>query len=57
MSFNNTSLNRVIRGEEGNKKYFLPRIEIKDCIILIDGKNFYDQNVSDKITKYNELIK
>ena len=56
MSFNNTSLNRVIRGEEGNKKYFLPRIEIKDCIILIDGKNFYDQNVSDKITKYNGLI-
>ena len=51
MAFDNAGLNRVQRseGEKGHRKYFLPRIEIKDYNILIDGRNFYDQNVSDKI--------
>ena len=42
---------------DSHRKYFVPRIEIKDYKILIDGRNFYDQNISDKITRYNELIK
>ena len=25
--------------------------------VLIDGRNFYDQPISDEVTKYNELIK
>ena len=25
-----------------HQKYFLPRVEIKDCNIVIDGRNFYD---------------
>ena len=30
-------------GIKDNKKYFLPRGEIKNYNVLIDGRNFYDQ--------------
>ena len=30
-------------GIKSNKKYFLPRGEIKNYNVLIDGRNFYDQ--------------
>ena len=38
-------------------KYALPRVDLTKFNVLIDGRNFYDQPISDKITKYNELIK
>ena len=38
------NVNRVKR--DGHRKYFLPRVDIKDYNILIDGRNFYDQNIS-----------
>ena len=47
--------NRVKRDD--HKKYFLPRVDIKDCNILIDGRNFYDQNIFDDFIKYEELRK
>ena len=36
-----------------NKKYFLPRAKI----VLIDGRNFYDQPINDLIKKYDEVRK
>ena len=39
------------------RAYALPRINLTKFNALIDGRNFYDQPISDKITKYNELIK
>ena len=47
--------NRVKR--DGHRKYFLPRIDIKDYNVLIDGRNFYDQNISCDFKKYEELRK
>ena len=38
-----------------HQRYFLPRKEIKGYNFLIDGRNFYDQNVNDQIKKYQEL--
>ena len=38
-------------------KYFLPRVDIKDDDVLIDGRNFYDQNISDDFKKYKEFRK
>ena len=38
------NVNRVKRND--NRKYFLPRVDIKDYNVLIDGRNFYDQNIS-----------
>ena len=40
-----------------NKKYFLPRGEIKNCNVLIDGRNFYDQPINDIIKQYDEVRK
>ena len=42
---------------DSHRKYFLPRIDIKDYNVLIDGRNFYDQNISDDFKKYEELRK
>ena len=28
-----------------NKRYYIPNIEIKDCNVMVDGKNFFDQPV------------
>ena len=40
-----------------HRKYFLPRVEIKNCNIEIDGRNFYDQPINNLIKQYNELKK
>ena len=50
---NNTHTYRV-QGDS-HKKYFLPRVDIKDYNVLIEGRNFYDQNISDDFKKYEEL--
>ena len=39
------------------RKYFLPRINIKDYNVMTDGRNFYDQNINDTIKMYNEIRK
>ena len=38
-------------------KFFLPRVDIKDYNVLIDGRNFFDQNISNDFKKYKELRK
>ena len=44
-------------GIKVNKKCFLPRGEIKNYNILIDGRNFYDQPINDIIKQYDEVRK
>ena len=41
--------NRVKRNS--HRKYFLPRVDITNYNILIDGRNFYDQPISDQVKK------
>ena len=41
----NDNANRVKR--DSHRKYFLPRVDIKDYNVLIDGRDFCDQNISD----------
>ena len=37
-----------------NKRYYIPNVEINDCNVMIDGKNFFDQPVkTDKVTYEN----
>ena len=43
--------------EESRRRYYLPRAKIKDYNVLIDGRNFYDQDVNSSIVRYNELLK
>ena len=44
-------------GIKNNIKYFLPRGEIKNYNVLIDGRNFYDQPINDIIKQYDEVRK
>ena len=57
LAFDNTKNgdNRVQRNS--HRKYFLRRAKITKCNVLIDGRDFYDQSISDEIRKYNELRK
>ena len=40
-----------------HRKYFLPRIKIKNYNIEIDGRNFYDQSINDSFKQYDEIRK
>ena len=42
---------------DSHKRYFLPRIEIKNYNIEIDGRNFYDQPINDLIKQYDKVTK
>ena len=49
---NNTN-NRVLRNS--HTKYFLPRVNITNYNLLIDGRNVYDQPVNDLVKQYDEI--
>ena len=46
-----------VTDENSYRKYFLPRLRIKNYNIEIDGKNFYDQPINDSIKQYDEVRK
>ena len=39
------------------KKYFLPRVDITNYNVIIDGRGFYDQPINDQTKKYDEIRK
>ena len=57
LAFDNTNngTNKVER--DSHRKYFLPRVDITNYNVLIDGRNFYDQPINDQIKKYDEIRK
>ena len=38
-----------------HKNYYLPTVEIKDCNVMIDGQNFFDQPVESDLKTYGKL--
>ena len=44
-------------GIKYHRRYFLPRGEIKNYNVLIDGRNSYDQPIDDLIKQYDEVRK
>ena len=46
-----------VTNENSYRKYFLPRLTIKNYNIEIDGRNFYDQWINDSIKQYEEIRK
>ena len=44
-------------GIKSNKKYFLPRGKIENYNVLIDGRNSYDQPITDIVKQYDEVRK
>ena len=63
LAFNNTTVNvpnnntnsRVLR--KSHTKYFLPRVNITNYNVLIDGRIFYDQPINDLVKHYDEIRK
>ena len=41
----------------GQRKYYLPRIDLEKYYVIIDGRNFYDNPIESDIEKYRELKK
>ena len=41
----------------GQRKYYLPRIDLNKYNVIIDGRNFYDNPTESHIEKYRELKK
>ena len=56
-AYETDDIERNANTEESRRRYYLPRAEIKDYNVLIDGRNVYDQNVNSSIVRHNELLK
>ena len=41
----------------GQRKYYLPRIDLEKYNVIIDGRNFYENPIESDIEKYRELKK
>ena len=41
----------------GQRKYYLPSIDLEKYNVIIDGRNFYDNPIESDIEKYRELKK
>ena len=60
LAFNNTTdkdnnpINDAVF-RNNHRKYFLPRVNITNYNVLIDGRNFYDQPINDLIKQYDEI--
>ena len=46
-AFNNTDGNANKVERNSHRKYFLPRVDVTNYHVLIDGRNFYDQPIND----------
>ena len=57
LAFNNTDGNANQVERNSYRKYFLPRVNITNYNVLIDGKNFYYQPINDLIKQYDEVRK
>ena len=44
-----------VTNENSYRRYFLPRSEIKNYNIEIDGRNFYDQSINNSVKQYDEV--
>ena len=52
MAYSRVDDNQATR--DGQRKYYLPRIDLKKYNGIIDGRNFYDNPIKSDIEKYRE---
>ena len=57
LAYNNTNDDANQLERNSHKKCFLPRVEITNYNVLIDGRNFYDQPINDLIKQYDGIRK
>ena len=57
LSYNNKKNDNNEVSIDSYNKYFLPRVEIENYNIEIDGRNFYNQPINDSIKQYDQIRK
>ena len=57
LAFDNTDNGAKKVERNSYRKYFLPRVNITNYNVLIDGRNLHDQSINDQIKKYDEIKK
>ena len=57
LAFDNTENGNKKVDRDSHRKYVLPRVDITNYNVLIDGGNFYDQLINDQIKMYDEIRK
>ena len=55
MAYSTADDNQATRN--GQRKHYLPRIDLKKYNVIINGRNFYDDRIESDIEKYRELKK
>ena len=54
--YDNANRNNYVN-RDNHQRYYLPRVDIKDYNTIIDGRNFYDNNINSDVEKHTELKK
>ena len=44
-------------GQESHKQYYLSTVKIEDYNVMIDGKNFFDQQIKSHLKTYDNIRK
>ena len=44
-------------GQEGQRQYYVPNMDIKDYNVVIDGKNFFDHPIKNDLKTYDNIRK
>ena len=58
LTFNDTENNANTVEKNSHKNFFFPRVNITNYkVLIIDGRNFYDQPINDLVKQYNEIRK
>ena len=57
LAFDNTDNGAKKVERNSHTIYFLPRVNITNYNVLIDGRNFYDQPINDLVKQYDEIRK
>ena len=55
LAFDKTNNDDKKAERDSHRKCFLPRVDITNYNVLIDGINFYGQPINDQIKKYDEI--
>ena len=57
LAFGNTNSGNNMVERDSHRKYFLPRVNMTNYNVLIDGRNIYDQPIHDQFKKHDEIKK
>ena len=57
LAFDNSDIGGKKVERNSHTKHFLPRVNITNYNVLIDGNFFCDESINDQIKMYNEIRK